>query len=137
MLIYTLTMTTVIAMYWIFELNSDNWFESEILGANLAEFFKASILLVNAGILANCVWSIRGTIKQLHNVFPNEAFIRVHLANTFIYAVLFLIFGFISIADSETELSFAAEEMPLPSDFLNLIKMRFFYNLVYILIEIF
>ena len=137
MLIYTVTMTSIIAMYWIFELNSDNWFDSQDLGANLAEFFKASILFVNAGILANCVWSIRSTIKQLHNVFPNEAFIRVHLANTFIYAALYLIFGFMSIADSEMELKFAAKEMPESSDFLNLIKMRFFYDLVYILIIIF
>ena len=63
MLIYTISMTALIALYWFFELNSDNWFASELLGANLAEFFKASILLLNAGILANCVWSIRSTIK--------------------------------------------------------------------------
>ena len=98
MLIYTVAMTVLIAGYWIFELNSDNWFSSEILGANLSEFIKATILMLNAGILAHCVWSIRRTIKQLHNVFPNEAFIRVHLANSFIYAILYLVFGLISIA---------------------------------------
>ena len=76
MLVYTIAMTIVIAFYWIFELNSDNWFDSEWLGANLAAFIKSSILLLNACILANCVWSIRSTIKQLHNVFPNEALNR-------------------------------------------------------------
>ena len=91
-------MTALVAFYWIFEFNSVNWCDSEILGANLSEFIKASILMLNAGILAHCVWSIRATIKQLHNVFPNEAFIRVHLANSFIYAIMYLVFGVVSIA---------------------------------------
>ena len=70
-------------------------------------------------------------------MFPNEAFIRVHLANTFVYAVLYLTFGFISIADSETELEFVTKEMPESKDFLTLMKMRFFYDLIFILICVF
>ena len=83
----------LIAGYWIFETNSDNLFESQNLGAQIAEFIKSSILLLNAIILAYCVCSIRSTIKQLHNVFPNESFIRVHLINSFVYATLYVVFG--------------------------------------------
>ena len=61
----------------------------------------------------------------------------MHLANTFVYAVLYLTFGFISIADSETELDFASKEMPESKDFLTLMKMRFFYDLIFILICVF
>ena len=112
MIVYTVLMTILIAGYWIFELDANKLFDSEILGSNIAEVVKSSILLLNAIILAYCVWCIRLTIKQLHNVFPNESFIRVHLINSFVYAFLYLIFAGISIAESKINIKFNNEDVP-------------------------
>ena len=137
MIVYTVLMTTLIAGYWIFELNTSKLFNSQLLGANIAEAMKTGILLLNAIILAYCVWCIRKSIKQLHNVFPNESFIRVHLINSFVYATLYLIFAAISIAETKINIQFNNEETPTVETYLKMMKIFFFYDFVFILIIIF
>ena len=61
------------------------------------------ILLLNAFILAYAAFRIRKTIKSLRSGFLNEKFIRVHLANSIIYAVMYLIICILRFAMGHLE----------------------------------
>ena len=62
---------------------------------NINDFSFETILLLNAFLLAYAVIRIRNTIKALRSSFLNENFIRVHLINSFVYAVLYLFLGIV------------------------------------------
>ena len=70
-----------------------------------------AILLINVSVLAYSVVRIRNIVKSMHNAFPNEALVRVHLINSFIYTLLWLILTLMSVLgattkDSVSELTF-------------------------------
>ena len=58
---------------------------------NLLNSAYEGINLLIACILAYAALRILKIIKSLHSGFFNEKFIRVHLANSIIYAVMYLI----------------------------------------------
>ena len=69
-------------------MNEDNFYLAEII----SDFFYNAVLLFNAFILACSAVRIRKTIKSLHNVFPNEGFIKVHVANSILYTILYTVY---------------------------------------------
>ena len=95
--VYNVIMTLLIAGQSVFNLKCFDWIDSEKLAENISENLYEAILLLNAIILAYSVVRIRRAIKSLHNAFPNESFMRVHLANSFVYAILYMILGIAAI----------------------------------------
>ena len=67
--------------------------ENPQLQYNWSEVWYGVILVINVVLLAYAVFRIRLTIKSLSSAFPNESFVRIHLINSFIYTVLYLILG--------------------------------------------
>ena len=63
------------------------FFEHDLLSFFLIEL----IFLINVSILAYSVIRIRSIVKSLHNAFPNEALVRVHLINSFVTALIWLL----------------------------------------------
>ena len=96
-LFYNVAMAFLIAGYSVFNLKSFDWINNHKLCTNINEILYETILLLNAVILAFSVVRIRSIIKQVHSAFPNENFIRVHLANSFAYAILYFILGIATI----------------------------------------
>ena len=94
---YNVVMTLLLAGYSIYQIGSIHWIRSAQLATNIAEIIFETILLVNAAILAYSVIYIRKAIKSLHNAFPNEKFICVHLINSFVYAILYAILSIMTI----------------------------------------
>ena len=89
-------MTLFIAAYLLFDNFGYAWIHaSPRLLDNIASMTYESILLLNAFLLAYAAYRIRRTLKSLHNAFLNENFIRVHLLNSIIYAVLYLVLGIV------------------------------------------
>ena len=97
LIVYNGIMTLLLAGYSIYQLGSIRWIDSERLATNIAEIIFETILLINAVILVYSVILIRKAIKSLHNAFPNEIFIRVHLINSFIYVILYAILSIMTI----------------------------------------
>ena len=95
MISYHVAMTLFIAIYVIFNNFSFELFhvENQKLLDNITAITYESILLLNAFLLAYAAYRIRRTLKSLRNAFLNENFIRVHLVNSVVYAVLYLGLG--------------------------------------------
>ena len=114
-------------------MNEDNFYLAEII----SDFFYNAVLLFNAFILACSAVRIRKTIKSLHNVFPNEGFIKVHVANSILYTILYTVYiitvlVLFKIADADD----------IPDDNkskkrLRLLKAEFFSNMSYIVVDVF
>ena len=99
--LFIVAMTCLIGFQSYFQLKSYDWIDNYKLAENIDEIMYESILLLNAFILAYSVVRIRQTIKSLHNAFTNESFIRVHLVNSIIYAILWLVFGGVLVAENK------------------------------------
>ena len=98
---YNVTMTLVIGFYCVFQQFSFDWIGNNKLAEDIDEIIFETILLLNAFILAYSAMHIRKTIKSLNNAFPNESFIRVHLANSFVYAILYFVLGIMTIMQNK------------------------------------
>ena len=134
-IIYTVLMGLLIAFYQLFSYMSYDWIDSPLLAQNIQEVCNEGILLLNAIILAYSVWCIRQTIQTLLHVFPNESFIGVHLANSFAYAILYLILG--AMAIKRRRLNKRIGFNPGHELILKYIKINFYYDLIFIIIIIF
>ena len=90
MMIYNALMILMIAASSLFDYMKYQWFNrDEAISYNKLIFF--TLILLSTLVLAWSVVVIRHTIRSLTNAFPNEKLIRVHIVNSCIYSLLFLI----------------------------------------------
>ena len=97
MFLFNTGMILLLLFIAIFNYKKFDWIKNQTIAENVDNNLLTSILLLNALILAYSVIKIRRMIKRLHNAFPNECFIAVHVINSFIYAVLYFILGIMII----------------------------------------
>ena len=84
-------MALMIGAICLFDYEKSKWIDDpdkELLYNKMLYF---AILLLNTLILALSVVKIRSLLRSLHNAFPNEKFIAVHVLNSGIYTFLFLV----------------------------------------------
>lgn len=63
--------------------------------------FYSSIILVNALVLARSVLVIRKTLQSLHNAFPNEKLIRIHVVNSCVTSITFFLSTFLLMLEAK------------------------------------
>ena len=97
MLLFNTTMTLLLLALVIFDYKKYDWIKRQNTADNLDENLHTMILLLNTLVLAFSVIKIRRRIKCLHNAFPNEKFIAIHVINSLIYTLLYFILGIMLI----------------------------------------
>ena len=137
MFLFNTCMILLLLLVAIFNFKKFDWIENETIAENIDNNLLTTILLLNALILAYSVIKIRRMIKRLHNAFPNECFIAVHVINSFIYAVLYLILGIMLIIQNDKLEEISEYEQPPPELSLQLLKIFFYYELVYMMTLVF
>ena len=137
MFLFNTCMILLLLLVAIFNFKKFDWIENETIAENIDNNLLTTILLLNALILAYSVIKIRRMIKRLHNAFPNESFIAVHVINSFIYAVLYLILGIMLIIQNDKLEEISEYELPPPELSLQLLKIFFYYELVYMMTLVF
>ena len=90
-------MTLMIGALSIFDFNKTNWIHDEADAQIYERAFYFGLLLLNTLILTWSVVVIRQMLRSLHNAFPNEKFIGIHVINSCIYTFLFFILTIVLI----------------------------------------
>ena len=101
MIIYNTVMTLMIGALSIFDYNKNNWVEKDDDAQIYERAFYFGLLLLNTLILTWSVVVIRQMLRSLHNAFPNEKFIGIHVLNSCIYTFLFFILTIVLILRSK------------------------------------
>ena len=83
-------------------------------------------------ILACSAVKIRSLLKSLHNAFPNEKFIGIHVFNSVLYTFLFFVLTILMITQNRISNSLK-NHYDEDTALLNF-KLLFFYNVVYIVL---
>ena len=117
----TLMFAYLLYQLWFYQKTHNNWH----LYNEIQNITYMTILLLNSFFLGYAVFQMRRTIKALSSTFPNEKFIRIHLANVLIYTILYLFIGafFVAIQREREELTY--------------LKIFFSMEALYIFIDVF
>ena len=91
MVIYNAIMTILIGVISVFDYKKDDWIDDGENAQVEMKAFYCSFVLLNTLILAWSVVVIRKILRSLHNAFPNEKFIGIHVLNSCIYTTFFFI----------------------------------------------
>ena len=94
-----------------------------------------SFVLLNTMILAFSVVIIRKILRSLHNAFPNEKFIGIHVLNSFIYTTFFFVQMVLLVLKDfkQTEVN---DEYSIEAA-TQLEKILFSYEIIYIILVAF
>ena len=80
------------------------------LALGMYNTIQETFLLLNATVLTCSVISIRRTIKANKEAFPNEGLVKVHVANSFIFALFWLSFAVLDYSLVKVEENSSSEE---------------------------
>lgn len=82
-------MTLLIALIVAYDLLKFDWISDHAKADDISKVLFSSLMLFNTLILAFSVVKIRQMLNSLHNAFPNEYLIGIHVINSAIYTLLF------------------------------------------------
>ena len=120
----------------IFHYKKNDWIDQSSIAENIDNNLLTFLLLLNTLVLAVSVIKIRKRIQSLHNAFPNEKFIAIHVINSIIYTVLYFVLGIMIILQN-AKLQENSEDGPTPELELELLKIFYFYELIYMIMLVF
>ena len=136
MLLFNTVMSLLFLGSVIFHYKKNDWIDQGNVAENIDNNLLTFLLLLNTLVLAVSVIKIRRRIQCLHNAFPNEKFIAVHVINSIIYTVLYFVLGIMIILQN-AKLQENSEDGPTPELELELIKIFYFYELIYMIMLVF
>ena len=97
MLVFNTVIMMMVGVMALYDFNKYNWVDDsdKALISNRVLYF--SLILLNTMILACSAVRIRSLLRSLHNAFPNEKFIGIHVLNSVLYTFLFFVLTIIMI----------------------------------------
>ena len=132
MIIYNTVMTLMIGALSIFDYNKKDWIGDEDNAQIYERAFYFGLLLLNTLILTWSVVVIRQMLRSLHNAFPNEKFIGIHVLNSCIYTFLFFVLTIVLILRSKKQIIVdCCYSIEIADEFE---KILFFYQVIYIIL---
>ena len=82
-------MTLLIALIVAYDFLKFDWMSDHAEADTISRFLYSGLMLFNTLILTFSVIKIRQMLNSLHNAFPNEYLIGIHVINSAIYTLLF------------------------------------------------
>ena len=103
MLIYNSIMIFLIATLSVcsYQIYKQDFQSSSMQAKVINTAFYSSIILVNALVLARSVLVIRKTLQSLHNAFPNEKLIKIHVVNSCVTSITFFLSTFLLMLEAK------------------------------------